>query len=88
MVATKGSEPRENYVGSAACAGCHARIVEIQKTTQMRMLQSERRRRLSRSPASPVAYLTVGDYRYAVSQSADSSVYSASDGNPFSFNSA
>ncbi len=78
---TKGSEPRQHYVGSAACAGCHAHTVQSQKTTQMANASAR---------ATPAAFaqsgitgpltFTVGDYRYEVSQNADSSVYSASDG--------
>lgn len=78
---TKGSEPREHYVGSAACASCHSRIVESQKTTQMANA-AER--------ATPAAFAkygitgpvtaAVGDYRYEVRESGDSSVYSASNG--------
>jgi Cytochrome c554 and c-prime len=78
---TKGSEPRERYVGSAACATCHSRIAEMQKTTPMASASM---------PATAAAFARSGiigplafsirAYTYQLTQTATALVYSASDG--------
>lgn len=78
---TKGTEPRERYLGSAACAACHARIVDMQKTTPMASASM---------PASATGFAKLGitgplsfdirAYTYEITQSPSGPVYSASDG--------
>jgi hypothetical protein len=78
---SKGSEPRERYVGSASCATCHARIADAQNTTPMASAA------MRANPAafeksgitSPLSF-TIGAYSYEVTQSETGSIYSASDG--------
>lgn len=78
---TKGSEPRDRYVGTAACASCHAQIVETQKTTPMAhaSMPASSEMFAKSDISSPLTFRT-GTYSYKISQTAPRSVYSASDG--------
>ena len=77
----KGTEVRERYVGSAACAACHAQIVDLQKTSPMASASM---------PANESAFarlgitgplrFSTGTYKFEIAQSAGGPVYSASDG--------
>jgi hypothetical protein len=78
---TKGSEPRERYVGSPACAACHAQIADTQKTTPMAhtaMLANSEM--FAKSGITGPLTFRSGAYRYEISQTAAGPVYSASDG--------
>lgn len=78
---TKGSEPRERYVGSAACAACHAPIADTQKTTPMAhtaiLANSEMFAKLGAT--SPLTFQN-GAYKYEITQTPAGPVYSASEG--------
>ena len=78
---TKGTEPREHYVGSAACASCHAQRVETQKLTPMAhaAMAANADMFAKSGNASPLTF-RVGAYSYEVFASGANSTYSASDG--------
>ena len=77
----KGSETRERYLGSAACADCHARIVDIQKTSPMISASMPANGSVfGRSGiTSPLSFST-GTYKFEIALNAGGPAYSASDG--------
>jgi len=78
---TKGSEPRDRYVGTAACASCHAHIVETQKTTPMaHASMTANSEMFAKSDVRSPLTFRAGAYSYKISQTTPRSVYSASDG--------
>ena len=79
---TKGSEPRERYVGTtAAGVACHAQIVETQKTTPMAHASMPANSEMfAKSGISGALTFRIGAYSYKITQMAARSVYSASDG--------
>jgi hypothetical protein len=76
---TKGNAPKDEYVGAAACARCHADIAATQKTTPMartamvpldsEMLRSHDKADLSQPP-----------YTYQMTRTAEGEVYTTTDG--------
>jgi hypothetical protein len=78
---TKGTEPRERYVGSAACAACHAAIVGTQKTTPMASASMPAdSEAFAKSGITGPLRFSISEYTYELTQSASGSVYSARDG--------
>jgi cytochrome c553 len=81
----KGSEPRDRYLGSAACASCHTRIVDTQKTTPIASASVPAGSVFAKSRAAgpltldPLTF-SVGAYKFSVTPDAEGPVYSASDG--------
>jgi hypothetical protein len=77
----KGSETRQRHVGSAACAACHARIVDIQKTSPMMSASMPAIGSVfGRSGiTSPLSFSTA-TYRFEIALNAGGPAYSASDG--------
>jgi len=78
---TKGSESRDRYVGSTACAACHAQKVETQKITPMAhaAMPANAEMFAKSGNTSPLTF-RAGSYNYEIAQSTASSTYSASDG--------
>ena len=76
---TKGDAPRDEYVGSAACARCHADVAAAQKTTLMaRTAMPAVDSELLRSHQK--AELSQGPYTYQLTRGAEEEIYTSSDG--------
>lgn len=75
---TKGTEARDQYVGSAACAGCHKDIVESQSTTAMAHALTSASE--DKSAASGPLSFRIGVYSYSIARTAAALTYSADDG--------
>jgi hypothetical protein len=81
---TKGTEPREAFVGSGACASCHTRTVDIQRATPMAGAATlANPETFAKSGITVPLTFNAGAYAYQISQSGGVSVYSASDGTRF-----
>jgi len=76
---TKGSAPRSDYVGPAACAACHSDIAHTQRGTDMA---------LSAMPPGQSDFLTAqpkvtfkqGPYSYEITRSGQNELFSVTDG--------
>jgi hypothetical protein len=78
---TKGSVPRERYVGSAACAPCHAAIVETQKSSPMATASVPANSgTFAKSGITSPLRFSISAYTYELTPSASGTLYSASDG--------
>ena len=76
---TKGSPARSEFLGSAACAVCHAARVTSQATTAMaRTASAAAQSEVLR--ARPHLRLQMGPYAYEIKTDAGQSVYAVSDG--------
>jgi hypothetical protein len=76
---TKGAAPRDQYVGTAACAHCHAEKVKTQTATPMALTQMH----AANSPdllASPVLKFQQGPYTYSIHHSGKQVLYSVRKG--------
>lgn len=76
---TQGSLPRDQFVGSQACAACHPKIAASQKTTPMgrtAMLASDSEILRSHSKLN----FSIASYRYEIKTSHSQNSYSISDG--------
>src|SRR5205823_4959617 len=77
---TKGTAGRDEYVGSAACAQCHADKVESQKSTPMaRALVRASDALVEQVSHGPLGF-GVGIYQYKVAQTAKGPTYSVTNG--------
>jgi hypothetical protein len=79
---TKGTAARDQYVGPAGCAGCHAEQVETQKNTPMAhalTLVTANSAVPSHVLHGPLGF-RVGSYNYEVAQTSAGAVYSVSNG--------
>ena len=77
---TKGTAARDQYVGPAGCAGCHAEQVETQKNTPMaHALMSANSAVPNHVLHGPLGF-RVGSYNYEVTQTSAGAVYSVSNG--------
>ncbi len=77
---TKGSDPRDEYVDSAACARCHSDKANTFKNTPMaHALAPVGPGTLSEVSAGPVRF-QIGAYRFELAQNSNGAVYSASNG--------
>jgi Cytochrome c554 and c-prime len=76
---TKGTPPRDEYVGAAACARCHRSEAASQPTTAMARTASAAADSevLRRHPSLAVR---LGAFSYAISTSGPQSLYTVSDG--------
>lgn len=78
---TKGTELREQYVGSSTCASCHAAIADTQKTTPMASASmTADSEAFSKSGITAPLKFNISEYTYELTQNASGSMYSASDG--------
>jgi hypothetical protein len=75
---TKGSAPRASFVGSAACARCHAEILAIQEKTSMGHTSS--RASDSELLAKHPLHYTLGPFTYDATPAAGKAPYTVSDG--------
>jgi len=77
---TKGSEPRDEYVGSGECARCHSDKANTFKNTPMaHALSPVGPGTLSEVSSGPV-HFQIGVYRFELAQDSNGAVYSASNG--------
>ena len=75
---TKGTEPRDQFVGLETCAGCHRQIVETQRTTAMSHASN-----LAKSDTSDATgpwSLKLGPYSYEIGRHENGISYSVTDG--------
>jgi len=72
---TKGSASRQDFVGRAECARCHARKAATQLTTPMAHASAPAGSSEILRDADPIS-LQLGPYTYTISRSADASIYS------------
>jgi hypothetical protein len=75
---TKGSFRRSDFVGDAACAGCHAEIVGLQKSTSM--AQTATRAEDSELLAKHPLTYKLGSYAYQAKTDGRVATYSVGDG--------
>jgi hypothetical protein len=75
---TKGNSPRNDFVGNAACARCHAEIVAVQKSTAM--AQTATRAQDSQLLAGHPLTFTLGSYTYQANSDGQTATYSLGDG--------
>ncbi|MGH9511274.1 MAG: multiheme c-type cytochrome [Terriglobales bacterium] len=75
---TKGSFSRNDFVGDAACSGCHADIVAIQKSTAM--AQTSSRAFNSQLLAEHPLNYKLGDYTYQMKRDGKFAEYSLING--------
>src|SRR5579864_787575 len=77
---TKGSEPRDEYVGSGECARCHSDKANTFRNTPMaHALSPVGPGTLSEVSSGPV-HFQIGVYRFELAQDSNGAVYSASNG--------
>jgi hypothetical protein len=77
---TKGAAARDEYVGSAACAQCHADKAESQKNTAMAHALMTADSAVPNHVLHGPLEFRVGSYNYQVAQTATGAVYSVSNG--------
>ena len=76
---TKGTAPRDQYVGSETCGRCHQHIVETQNNTPMaRAVKPATADAFANIPQ--VMHFRIGSYDYSFSRTATGAEYSASNG--------
>ncbi len=75
---TKGTEPRDQFVGVETCAGCHKQIAETQGTTAMSHASVSAKS--DSSDASGSSSLKMGPYSYQITRTQDGISYSVTDG--------
>jgi len=77
---TKGSEKREEYVGSAACQACHREISERQQNTPMaHALTQAGPSAFDELSGGPVLF-NIGPYNYELARTAEGATFSVTDG--------
>src|ERR1700736_387461 len=77
---TKGTAARDEYVGSAACAMCHADKAESQKNTAMAHALMTANSAVPNHVLHGPLDFRIGSYNYEVAQTAPGAVYSVRDG--------
>lgn len=75
---TKGTSPREDFLGSEACAKCHASLFATQRMHAM--ARTAVRARDSEILKTHELSTTVGPYQYRITRGGDGYTYSVSDG--------